>query len=344
MKGAHRFSHLAREILVMTKAREQTCVQLYAAVTFIHAWRDPPTEVIDLYESAYKVGMESGDFEHALLSQVTSYQYGLVTGHSLADLEMKCLSAMKKLRLYNIKYVYGYAEEQLLPIQYLRGTAEKDFDASLLSKYGPTGTVDNVSEHFRLIFGYTGRLQLAVYFNEDDLALQSIQGLDFLTTRADASFYIQSVGLCFSSFAYATLYRNRRKRFYLNKSKRCVRELKRIFRLKGTVYSHRCLLMEAHLEAAMGRKSTSIPLAFDHAIEAASRSGYDHDAALGSQLAAEYCLSVMRGIDKDSKEYTTMDALRRRYLQRALDLYRSWGAIAVVDHLESEHGSFLIDN
>jgi len=102
--------------------------------------------------------------------------------------------------------------------------------------------------------------------------------------------------------------------------------------------------MEAHLEAVTGRESTSILLAFDRAIEAASRSGYDHDAALGSQLAAEYCLSVMQGIDKDSKQYTTMDTLLCRYLQRAIDLYRSWGAIALVYHLESKHRSFLIDD
>jgi len=122
IKGAHRFSHLAREILAMTKAREQTCVQLYIAVGFIHAWQDQPSQVIDLYESAYKVGTEVGDFENALLSQVTGYQYAFTTGHSLADLELKYLSVMKKLRLYNIKLVYRLAEEQLLSIQYLRGT------------------------------------------------------------------------------------------------------------------------------------------------------------------------------------------------------------------------------
>jgi len=75
----------------------------------------------------------------------------------------------------------------------------------------------------------------------------------------------------------------------------------------------------------------------------ASRNGYDHDAALGSQLAAEYCLSVIGGINKDSKEYRTMNTLLRRYLKQAMDLYKSWGAIALVCHLENKHGSFLVD-
>jgi len=105
------------------------------------------------------------------------------------------------------------------------------------------------------------------------------------------------------------------------------------------------MLMEAHLEAATGRQLAPIPVAFDRAIEAASRNGYDHDAALGFQLApAEYCLSVMQDIDKDSKDFTTtMDTLLRRYLQQAIDLYKSWGAIAVVNHSETKHSSFLND-
>jgi len=343
MKGAHRFSCLAQEILAMTKAREHTCLQLYVAVTFIHAWQDPPAQVIDMYESAYKVGMESGDFENALLSEITSYGHAFVTGHSHGDLEMKYLSGLKKLRLYNIKSVYPFAEEFQLPLQYLRGTAEKDFDLTLLSDDRPTGTVDNVSEHFRLVLRYSGRLQLAVYFNEDDLALQSIQGLDLVIASSDISFYIQSVRLCFCSLGYSTLYRNRRKRSYLNKSKRCLRQLQRIRRIRGTVCWHRCMLMEAHLEAATGRESTSIPLAFDRAIKAASHGGYDHDAGLGSQLAAEYCLSVMQRLHKDSISFTTMDTLLRRYLQQARALYQSWGAIALVNHLEKKHRSFLSD-
>jgi len=343
MKGAHRISHLARQILDMTKAREQACVQLFIAGSFIHAWQDPPAQIIELYDRAHKLGMESGDFEHGLLCQVGGYQYAFITGHSLADLEMKYISVMKKLHLYKIKSVQAMSEENLLAIQYLRGTAKKDFDATLLSKYGPTDTLDNVSERFRLTSGYFARLELAVYFNEDDLALRCLEGLDLVTTSSDVSFVGQSVRLCFSSLAYSTLYRNRRKRSYLNKSKRCLRALKRICRIKGKVCWYRCMLMEVHLEAVKGRHLTSIPVAFDRAIEAASDKGYDHDAALGSQLAAEYCLCVMQGIHKDSKEYTSMNTLLRQYLQQAIDLYKSWGAIAVAYHLENKHGSFLIE-
>jgi len=344
MKAARRFSHLSLEILDMTKARERSLSMMVAA-SFIHAWHDPPDQVIDLHKNAYKVGMESGDFQLGLFSQISGYLHAFITGHSPADLETKFLSATKKLRLYKVKHVNAYAEEQLLLIQYLRGTAEKDFDPTSLSKYGPTGTLDNVSEKFRLIAGFIARLHLAVYFNEDDLALHSLQGFDLVSADSEHTFGIKMVILCFSSLAYSTLYRKRRKKSYLKKSKCCLRRLERTCRIKGKVCWHRCMLMEAHLEAVKkGRESTSIPIAFDRAIEAASRNGYDHDVALGSQLAADYCMSVMQGIHKDSIQYKTMETLLRRYLQQATDLYRSWGAIALIDHLESMYSSLLIDD
>jgi len=299
--------------------------------------------VIDLYETAHKVGMESGDFEGGLMSQVTQYVYCFLAGHPLADLEMKYLSVINKLRLYNIKFFLGGAGEQLLLIQYLRGTAERDFDPTLLADFGSEGTGHDVSEHFRLMFGYCTRLQLGVYFNDDDLAHQSVKRLDLESTSSDTSFDLLTVRLCFISLACSTLYRNRRKRSYLTKSKRCLGQLQRICRIRGAESLHRCMLMEAHLEAAKGKYLPSIPLAFDRAIEAASRTGYDRDAALGSQLAAEYCLSIMQGIQKDSIHFTTMDTLLRRYLQQAIDLYKSWGAIAVVNHSETKHSSFLND-
>jgi len=99
--------------------------------------------------------------------------------------------------------------------------------------------------------------------------------------------------------------------------------------------------MEAHLQAAEGRNTATIPAAYDHAIKAASRSGYDHDAALGSQLAAEYCLSVMERLAKDSIQFATIENLLCRYVQEARQLYKSWGAIALVKHLEARYDAFF---
>jgi len=54
-------------------------------------------------------------------------------------------------------------------------------------------------------------------------------------------------------------------------------------------------------------------------------------------------MSVMQHIDNDSIHFTTMDTLLRRYLQQARDLYKSWGAIAWIDHLEKKQSMTLLD-
>jgi hypothetical protein len=340
MRGAHRFSHLARDILTKTQARELECLQIFVVTHFVYAWKDPADEIIELYERAHKVGMESGDFENALLSQTSSYHHAFVAGRSLAALEMKYSSVIEKLNLYNIQSVRSIAGEQLLPIRYLRGTSKQPFDPMFLAKLGPKGKVDDSSENFRLIYGYMGRLQLAVYLNDDDFALHNVRELSLLADT-DTGFSMKSVRKCFSSLAYATLYRKRRKLSYLTKSRRYLRQLKSICQSKGTTCWHRCMLMEAHLHAAEGRNATAIRAAYDHAIGAALRNGHNHDAALGSQLAAEYCLSVMEQNPEDSVYFKTMELSVRHYLEQARQHYLSWGAIALINHLERQHHGFF---
>ena len=341
MKASHRFSHLAREILRLTQAREEQCLQIFVITHFVYAWKDPADQIIELYEGAHKIGMESGDFENALLSQVSGYHHAFVAGHSLSVLEMKYASVMEKLDLYNMQFVRGFAVEHLLPIQHLRGTGNHHFESALLSTFGPTGAMDNASEYFRLTYGYLGRLQLAVYFNDDDFAVHTLRELERLAPGSDTGFGIKSVRICFSSLAYATLYRKLRRRSYLRKSRWYLRQLKGFCQSKGTSCWHRCALMEAHLLATQGKNPTIVSTAYDHAIGAASRNGHDHDAALASQLAAEYCLSVLQRHPANSTELYSLENMARNYLGRARELYLSWGAVALVNHLEERHRPYF---
>ena len=341
MKAAHRFSHLAREILTMTQAREEQCLQIFVITHFVYAWKDPSDQIIELYEGAHKIGMEAGDFENALLSQVSGYHHAFVAGHSLAALEMKYSSVLEKLDLYNIQFVRGFAVEHLLPIQHLRGTGNHQFEPALLSTFGPTGALDNASEYFRLTYGYLGRLQLAVYFNDNEFARHTLRELDRLAPGSDTGFGIKSARICFSSLAYASLYMKSRRRCYLRKGRWYLRQLKGFCQSKGTSCWHRCALMEAHLVAAEGKNATAVSAAYDHAIGAATRNGYNHDAALASQLAAEYCLSVLQRNHANRTDFVTMEQLARGYLSQARELYLSWGAMALVNHLEERHRPYF---
>ena len=65
--------------------------------------------------------------------------------------------------------------------------------------------------------------------------------------------------------------------------------------------------------------------------------GYRQDAALGSQLAAEYVMGL-----PDNVLYTMpRQQLICQYLTQARDLYLQWGARALVRHLERKHSAYL---
>ncbi len=336
MDGAHRFFRLARDILTITEARELECLQIYVVSHFVLSWKVKHEEVIELYEEAHKVGMESGDFENGLLSLTSRYYHGFVAGHSLSVLRLQFSSLIDKIKVYKLESVQVITIEQMLPIPFLQGTAESPFDPKELATFGPVTNL--TSKSYRLLYGYLSRLQLAVYFDEDELANYILQRLSKLPDF-DIGFCTRSIRLCFSSLAYSTLYRKCRQRTFLRKARRCLKQLKGLCQVKGTNSWHRCMLMEAHLAAAKGKARATIKASYDHAISAAKRSGNEHDAALGAQLAATYFLSTTD--DLSNGDIRSNKTLIREYLLQARELYLRWGAAGLVNRLERVHPEFL---
>jgi hypothetical protein len=338
MDGALRFSRLARDMLTLTNAREVECLQIFVVSHWVLAWKESHEDVIELYEVASKSGMESGDFENGLLSMTAGYHHGFVAGHELASLERKISGLLEKLTVYKLNSVQVMTVEQLLPIPYLRGTSKVPLNAKELQIFGPVS--ESSSENYRLLYGYMARLQLGVYFNEDELTFVILQKFASLPDF-DLAFGTKSIRLCFSSLAYATLYRTTGKGGYLKKARKFLKKLKGLSKVKGANSWHRCMLMDAHIHAAEGNGGAGMQASYDHAIGAAKRSGHIHDAGLGAQLAAEYFLSM----EEDFKNHPVLskakDTLVRQYLEQARDLYLSWGAVGLVNHLERKHSQYL---
>ena len=86
--------------------------------------------------------------------------------------------------------------------------------------------------------------------------------------------------------------------------------------------------MSANIEACQKGKSVSeIQKTFDETIDFASERGFKQDAALAAQVAADFFLS--KGLQEEANI-----SLIRSYLQVALGHYQSWGAAALMNHIE----------
>jgi hypothetical protein len=336
----HVFSHLALDILRITKAKEQECLQLFIVANWISTWKDSHEHVFDIYHRAVQSGMESGDFENGLLSQTASYHHEYLAGHSLGQLDTKYSTLIDKLDLYKIDSIKVIAIQQWLVVQYVCGSAKEPLNFTNLKGFG--FVTNDGSENYQVLHGCIARMQLGVYFGDYPFSENFVRKVSPLADL-DSSHSTNSVRLFFGSLTYATLALDttKKKRSYRTKAKKFAQDLKAMCKVKGMNSWHRYLLAEAHCCAGSAKSGNSIQAKYDNAIAAALKSGHGQDAALGCQLVAEYFLAMQDCILYSelarAQEWTV-----QQYLTQARDWYLQWGAKGLVRHLETKYSKYLL--
>eukprot|EP00980_Cylindrotheca_fusiformis_P027863 scaffold22560_cov135-Cylindrotheca_fusiformis.AAC.74 len=333
-EGAMRFCGLAKKVQKMTNAKHLEALQLFVVAHWIGGWKDMHEDVLETYYEAYKSGMESGDFENGLLSRTASFHHEFVAGFDLKPLNAKFSDLVLKLQGYKIDAVLQMTLQQWFVVQHLIGTATSPF-----TDFEDPKTRDS-SDTYRLVYGYLARLQLAVYFGDYDFAETMSEKLSPIA-QFDKSHSVNSLGLFFSSVAYATLSRVYKKRAYAKKARKFLNQLTSLCKAKGANSWHRCSLMEAHLRAVVGSNASTARKGYDEAIVLALKTGHKQDAALGALLAAEHFLTF-RGDSLSSHLFAkARDLIVRTYLRESRELFNEWGATKLVAHLEQKYGEYL---
>jgi predicted ATPase len=363
MEGAHRFSSLSRQVLERTKAKHLEPIQLLVVAHWITGWSDPPPKVLSVFERGYRSGMETGDFENALLNMsavrrmwlgpgrslkpqsqlillfliVQGYHHEYAAGYPLPVLDMKYEQLVQRLQLYKINSVLVMTEEQWRKIRHLMGrnSSGNPLDVRELSKFGP-GKKRDGSEKYRLLYGYLCRLELAVYFG--DLEFAAKMAVKTLENDSDYSFTTNSLRLFFSGLTYATLARDTNKRHYRRKARRCCKEYKKLCDIKGLNSWHRAMVLEAQLKTLDGKEDGRIEATYDRAVQCALSSGHIQDAGLACQLAAGYFSSLPQQRGSCVECGVTRQSLVTKYADQARHFYRQWGAFGLIEHLEEMYG------
>ena len=86
----------------------------------VTTWKDPHDHVFEIYNHTHKSGMESGDFENALLGQSWSYEHEFLLGCALAQLDVICSRLVGKLNLHKVNSVKVMTIQQWLVVLHLR--------------------------------------------------------------------------------------------------------------------------------------------------------------------------------------------------------------------------------
>jgi len=323
-EGARRFAKLGLDMMAQSSDKSMYGWLLYLKTVFFDSWTEDPSTIAKLYETSCKRSMEIGDFESALISECGALDHEFLAGRSLVLLDIRFANLVEKEEIYcqSLKLI---TEQQWLPVRHLRGTSDTPLDFDALANFDK-----DVTDKICLSAGFSSRLIIAVFWGNYEFAEKILAKA---SPVRDKSYNGKVPRLFFETIVFNTLHRTTGRKAFRKKGKAALSELETLSEAKGRNSLHRCTIARAHVQACSKRKKSRdmVLRLYDEGIEAAIKSNHKQDAALASQLAAEYIVWV------DAAEAKSV----ANYLQNARAWYRDWGAANLVRHLEKKYASYL---
>lgn len=318
-----RLIKLSKKVLKKTKAKELVGPLKFYEALYFDSWNAPLQKILPTFERGYTASMAAGRYEDAFLSQLAGGSHKYISGFPLPGLMLEFESLLRKMELYSVPVLHDVTMEALDLMRMLTGRKEIDLEelnAFLLTPYDSTQLNHRLTRHL------TG-MQVGVYFGNLQFSEKMI-ALQNRLPEVDKTYFVSSQLLFFTSICFSSMYRKSHKRSHLRKARGCLKELFTRIEPRGTNGLHRCKIMNANIEATKkGKSKSEIQAMFDEAIGYASEQGFIQDAGLAAQLAAEFFLG------QGFQDKADLSLVRSNF-EVALGFYQSWGAAALVDHIQ----------
>jgi hypothetical protein len=321
---AYRLNALASRMATMFKSKHAEGWQLWIDSCCITTWKDPNTILLKKMERGIQASMECGDFEIGMGIDMLMIHYEYFIGDNLASVDEKYVALKESARFYGLEDTFAMVREIHLKIQFLRDSENASFDPSTLSGLDSMDKASN----FLLAYYYMTRAELGLYFGDFGYAKMMVKKL--IPVSDDGTAINAFLRLYLASLIYASLALETGKTSHLRKARRFCKMLKKLCEIRGGNSWHRVLIMEAQIETAKRNPNTAtIEASFEAAIQLSRLTGHVQDVGIASQLAGEYFKRKEDG------------ARAQKYLVQARDAFHSWGALALVQHLERKHKGMI---
>ncbi len=286
-----------------------------------HHWVMPAEGAIPIAEEGYRLSMESCDLRYACYMLVPPIASGLFVGRPLSIVMEAVNVANAFAERYQKPFVSGVAECGRRVCLALMGETnslldpnDDSFDeATYLSEWADVEVV--------IGFYWMYNSQLRYFVGDYDAILEVQQYIDDV-----ARSYLPSPAYrCTRALALAALMQvseeNRQRyaddlayeREFVNACAAASQEN----------FEHTRLLLEAEISAIDG-EFWSVMAKFEKASEQGKACGFIQQYALIQERTARFCL------------YNDREDLARAFIMKAIELYREWGAVGLVDYFYSE--------
>ncbi|PWK04967.1 AAA family ATPase [Tumebacillus permanentifrigoris] len=299
-------------------------VRAYRSLSFyaneIQRWTTHNRSVIDSLWTVSQLSLEAGELMRAVYTLADRAQRQVYGGVPLDELKQDLQKLMRMFErsksewtLYLIHIAFGL-------IHNLQGTTEgianlsyEDFD----EEHYRTEVLPNQAALWPTWY-YFCKIFLLYLAGEYDAILQLIPEISEEVVQYESDL----------PFLFALTYTAVGQGESDKKLKHYRKQMKKWAAVCPDNFLHRSLLMEAEVARLAGHVRVAMDL-YDQAIEAASRNGYLHHAAIANECAAKFYLNL----GKPHLATSYLEAARYGYLQ--------WGALVKARQLEVEHPVLL---
>jgi predicted ATPase len=323
--AAQRYVNVSLRMLALYSEPSTHALANACVFSVIRHWRYLLQESVNAFHKGHKLGVQSEIPEFGCLNAVMYSQASFICGKPLlklsSDLKRFALEASElKQSSYAlilntqrqlVLNLLGYAKD---PLQ-LNGAALQEQDAETEAK-------DEPDEMERRMLAWS-RLELASLLNNYPMMKALLPEIGSMrSANAKGHFaYVRESFLAGLAYIRLSKFNSR----YRRSAKQHLARFEKWTKNGCPNCSHLYLLLKAQLGAVHSRTSYNTTEFFDEAIFAAWKVGFKNDEALANELAGEYCKS-----HNDAHKAA-------RYMLRAYQLYRMWGADIKLDQLKIMH-------
>ncbi|MFT7687868.1 MAG: PAS domain S-box-containing protein [Candidatus Azotimanducaceae bacterium] len=309
------------------------CRTITIVTNFVNIWKHPLRDTREPLAKAYKVGMETGDIEFALIAAITSSANTFIYGNDLNGIFTNLEKHNREAKKLNQTPILNFGLIYQQCISNLMGTmadpwilAGPIFDEYQFEDESPEQMGERSRNGSTTTILYILKLYIAVLFDQKDLALtysqQARKGMLAIASSPAIAFFALYESLALISVFDSSNWVERNQlllRVKLNQQK-----LRKWTQHAPENNLHAYHLVEAELARYNGDKFSAIEH-YEQAINAASKYGFIKEHAISCELAGRFYAG-------DNK-----NELAIFYIKKAKESYVRWGATTKVRDLDREY-------
>jgi PAS domain S-box-containing protein len=328
----YQFGQLASTLVDKFNAKKHKAAILFFFNCFIRHWKEHLKKTLKPFVEGYKIGLETGDLQHAAFGAYSYSYLSYQVGKELTELEREMAVYSNAIAQINQKSVLDLHHAYWQTVLNLIGRSEAPClligdsynEREMISLYlqadNQNGLFEIYFNKFTLYFLFQKNSQAIKYAALAENYISSGVG-----THTASIFYYHDSLAQLAIFSDAL---EDQKKYILKKVEANQEKIQRWTDYAPMNYLHKFYLVEAERARVLGKDREAREY-YDRAIALADENEYLNDEALAYELAARFYLA------RNQKH------VARHYLQDAHYAYQRWGAVAKVKDLERQYPQFL---